>query len=539
VVSNRGRRALGALAASLLGSVALAAPAQADPNNNSVEKLTQAVTLDGVTRHLRAFQRIADANGDNRASGLPGYDASADYVAGLLRRAGYDVTRQAFDFPYFAEFGSTFAQVAPAPTSYVDQVDYDLLTFSGSGTAEAAVVPIDVDLTAPRVSTSGCEAGDFLDGSGQSVVTGRIALLQRGTCPFGQKVTNAEAAGAVGAVIFNQGDGTPEANPDRYELFFGTLGGPVGIPAVSVSYFTGEQFANTAGLVLRITAETTSEIRSTENILAQSREGRTDNVVMAGAHLDSVPEGPGFNDNGSGSAVLLEVALRMAKVKTNNAVRFAWWGAEEAGLQGSNFYVANLPDEELADIALYLNFDMVGSPNYFFGHYDGDDSSGTATVQIPPGSAEIEDVFEKFYADRGLPAEDTDFNGRSDYQAFILSGIPAGGLFTGAEERKTAAQVQLYGGVAGAAFDPCYHARCDSLTPVADGADAALYAQLDEVYRMLGNVNTFALDVNADAVAAAVITFAFDTSTVNDVARAPGRSHGAGRSEDASGHKLI
>jgi Zn-dependent M28 family amino/carboxypeptidase len=527
------------MAASLLGSVALAAPAQADPTNNTVKKLTKAVTLAGVLRHEDAFQRIADANGDTRASGSPGYDASADYVARSLRRAGYLVTRQPFDFPFFEEFGSTFAQIAPTPTTYVDQVDYDLFEFSGSGTAEAAVVPVDVNLTPPRGSTSGCEASDFLDAQGQSTVTGRIALLQRGTCTFGTKVANAEAAGAVGAVVFNQGNGTPEANPDRYELFFGTLGAPVGIPAVSVSYLTGEQFATTAGLVLRITAETTSEIRSTENILAQTPDGRTDNVVMVGAHLDSVPAGPGINDNGSGSAAILEIALQMAKVKPNNAVRFAWWGAEEAGLQGSNFYVGNLTEEQLAEIALYLNFDMVGSPNYFFGHYDGDDSSGTATVEIPPGSAEIEDVFEKFYADNGLPAEDTDFDGRSDYQAFILNGIPAGGLFTGAEERKTAAQVELYGGVAGAAYDPCYHATCDSLTPVADGADAALYAQLDAEYNLYGNLNPFALDTNADAIATAVITFAYDTSTVNDIARSPGRSHAAGRSEDVNGNQVL
>jgi Zn-dependent M28 family amino/carboxypeptidase len=145
------------------------------------------------------------------------------------------------------------------------------------------------------------------------------------------KVANAEAAeaaGAVGAVVFNQGNGDPVTNADRYELFAGTLGGPVGIPAVSVSYATGEAFATTPGLVLRITADTISEIRSTENVLAQTRNGRTDNVVMAGGHLDSVPEGPGINDNGTGSAALLEVALQMAKVKPNNAVRFAWWGAE-------------------------------------------------------------------------------------------------------------------------------------------------------------------------------------------------------------------
>jgi Zn-dependent M28 family amino/carboxypeptidase len=240
--------------------------------------------------------------------GLPGYDASAAYVANKMRGAGYDVTVQPFDFPFFEEFSSAFEQTAPTPTTYVDQVDYDLMDFSGAGDVTAAVVNVDLNLIPPRASTSGCEPADFI----AAPVTGRIALLQRGTCPFGQKVANAEDAGAVGAVVMNQGNGDPVANADRYELFAGTLGAPVGIPAVSVSYFQGEEFANTAGLTLRIQAETISTIRSTSNVFAQSRSGRTDNVVMAGAHLDSEPDTAGIKDNGSGSAALLEIAIKMA-----------------------------------------------------------------------------------------------------------------------------------------------------------------------------------------------------------------------------------
>ena len=179
---------------------------------------------------------------------------------------------------------------------------------------------------------------------------------------------------------------------------------------------------------------------------------------MAGAHLDSVQDGPGINDNGSGSAALLETAIQMSKVKPNNTVRFAWWGAEESGLLGSEHYVEQLTDDEIGDIALYLNFDMIASPNYMFGIYDGDDSGNTApTGFIPPGSAQIEDVFEAFYDSRDLPSQDSEFSGRSDYGPFIAVGIPAGGLFTGAEVHKTAAEAALYGGVAGAAYDPCYH----------------------------------------------------------------------------------
>jgi Zn-dependent M28 family amino/carboxypeptidase len=208
---------------------------------------------------------------------------------------------------------------------------------------------------------------------------------------------------------------------------------------------------------------------------------------------------------------VLETAIHLAAEgddEVQNRVRFAWWGAEEFGLVGSTYYVNNLPAAEREKIALYLNFDMIGSPNYIFGIYDGDDSDREGAGPGPEGSAQIEKVFERYFDTRGQNHVGTDFSGRSDYQAFINNGIPAGGLFTGAEGQKTAAHAALFGGVAGAALDPCYHQRCDSFTPVDDGADAALYAQLDELYKLEGNVNTYAFGHNADAVAYAVGTFA-------------------------------
>jgi Zn-dependent M28 family amino/carboxypeptidase len=215
----------------------------------------------------------------------------------------------------------------------------------------------------------------------------------------------------------------------------------------------------------------------------------------------------------------------MAKVKPTNTVRFAWWGAEESGLLGSEYYVENLSDEEIEDIGLYLNFDMVASPNYMFGIYDGDNSGETAPDGfIPDGSAEIEDLFETFYESRGEPYQDSEFSGRSDYGPFIAVGIPAGGLFTGAEGVKTAAEAALYGGVAGESYDPCYHDFCDNLR--GDGHDDALYAALAEDYELVGNINVDALDVNSDAIATAVLTFACDSSSVNDVAGKPGKSQG-------------
>ena len=187
------------------------------------------------------------------------------------------------------------------------------------------------------------------------------------------------------------------------------------------------------------------ELVTQYNVLAELPGRNDDNIVMAGAHLDGVQRGPGIQDNGSGSAAILETAVQMSKVKPFNTVRFAWWGAEESGLLGSTAYVNGLSEEELDDITLYLNFDMIGSPNHVFFIYDGDDSDGDGFGPGPEGSAQIEKLFESYYTGLGLPFKGTDFSGRSDYGPFIAVGIPAGGLFTGAEGTKTAEEGSAVG----------------------------------------------------------------------------------------------
>ncbi|HWH01727.1 MAG TPA: M20/M25/M40 family metallo-hydrolase, partial [Pilimelia sp.] len=197
--------------------------------------------------------------------------------------------------------------------------------------------------------------------------------------------------------------------------------------------------------------------------------------------LDSVVEGPGINDNGSGIAAILEIAVQMSKlkIKPRQKVRFAFWGAEESGLLGSRHYVNNLSDTELSRIFANLNFDMLGSVNYVRFVYDGDGSNGGPVG--PPGSGEIEKVFTDYFADQRLASTPTEFNGRSDYGPFIAVGIPAGGLFSGAEGVKTEEQAAVYGGTAGKPYDPCYHNQCDTinnLSPqaLAELGDAAAHA---------------------------------------------------------------
>jgi Zn-dependent M28 family amino/carboxypeptidase len=507
-----------ATAVALTGAVAVAGPAYAAPNNNSVKKIEKAVTLEGVMSHLEAFQDIADQYGD-RAAGRPGYRASVDYVVEQLTAAGYTPQVQEFEFEYFDENNVLSRTAGGTTTTYVDGDDYLRNRFdTGSPEGSATGSLVLVDLASPD-NTSGCTADDYGVLPADSVV-----LVQRGGCGFAVKALAAQAAGAEAVIIRN--------NPGDDSLI-NMIGPAAGltIPAVFVTHSVGVDLAGTPGATVTVTVDYDAETRVAWNVLAETAAGNDDNTVMAGAHLDSVQDGAGINDNGSGSAALLETAIQMQNTKPNNTVRFAWWGAEEEGLLGSEYYVSQLSDEEIADIALYLNFDMIASPNYMFGIYDGDNSGGTAEPGfIPEGSAQIEDVFEAFYDGRSLPSQDSEFSGRSDYGAFIAEGIPAGGLFTGAEVPKTAAEAALYGGVPGAPYDPCYHEACDNLT--GEGQDVALYDALREDYDLVGNINTFALDVNADAVAAAVMTFAFDTSTVNAVST-PGKSHGAGKSMDA------
>jgi Zn-dependent M28 family amino/carboxypeptidase len=379
-------------------------------------------------------------------------------------------------------------------------VDWGYLQQSDPGEVTAPVTVVDVQLGADNTNTSGCEAADYA-----GFPAGNIALVQRGVCTFEQKIENAAAAGASAVVFFNAGDNP--ADPSRLGIPAVTLGATntSGIPGVGATYARGVEWVNTPGLVMHVDVNTVRELKTTYNVLAETPGGDADNIVMAGAHLDSVGAGPGINDNGSGSAAILEIAEQMTKVKPTNKVRFALWGAEESGLVGSNFYVDSLSEADRAKIALYLNFDMIGSPNYVRFVYDGDNSAfpvGPNAAAGPPGSGAIETLFHDYFAGESLASSETAFSGRSDYGRFIFYGIPSGGLFTGAEGVKTAAEAAVFGGQAGVAYDHCYHQACDTFA----------------------NVNQQGLEEMGDAVAHAVITYAFDTRSVNGT----GKGHPVG-----------
>jgi carboxypeptidase Q len=202
------------------------------------------------------------------------------------------------------------------------------------------------------------------------------------------------------------------------------------------------------------------------NVIAQTKGGDPENVVHLGAHSDSVKAGPGINDNGSGSLALLEIAEQLSRFNVNNAVRFSWWSGEEEGLLGSEAYVASLSTEELADIRLYLNFDMIASPNFVYAIYDGDGSA--FGIVGPPGSAEAQKLFQVYFNETAeLPSTASEFNGRSDYGPFLEAGIACGGLETGAEGIKTEEEAAIFGGTAGIAYDPNYHGAGDQVSNLA------------------------------------------------------------------------
>jgi Zn-dependent M28 family amino/carboxypeptidase len=402
------------------------------------------VTADAMMAHLTKLQDIAKANNNTRAVGTPGYDASVEYVVGKLRDKGFDVQTVQFEAHVFhAETGSV--RIGDR-TVEAKALDFSLATPPVGVTGPLVTAPDD---------NPACNASDY----GSLPVNGAVVLVDRGTCPFAQKEAAAAQRGAVAMIV---ADNVVE------EQMGGTLGEntDVKIPVVSVTKPDGAALRLTSGpATVKLSAET--KTIQARDVIAQTKTGSTSDVVMAGAHLDSVPAGPGINDNGSGVAAVLETALQLgSSPQIHNAVRFGFWGAEELGLIGSRKYVESLDINALKDIALYMNFDMLASPNPGYFTYDGDQSlplDQRGSPVVPEGSAGIERSLAAYLNSAGKTPQDTSFDGRSDYDGFTLAGIPSGGLFSGAENKKTQEQAKLWGGAADQPFDPNYHKSTDTL----------------------------------------------------------------------------
>ncbi|MCF2572250.1 M28 family peptidase [Brevibacterium sp. UCMA 11754] len=471
-------------------------PALAAGNAGPTEHTDMGVTGDAVMNHLQKISDISTSHADEgfRALGTPGYEESVEYVEQTLEATGaFDVERQAFevDDQTFGEVAVSVdgEEVEVTPASYTEGTEEPLTDLS-------VALPLDEDYSDLDGGQLGCEASDFDDSA-----EGALVLVARGTCSFGEKTQAATDAGAAAVILYNNDSSAPD------EALNATLGERIenGAPTVGVSYNVGndlltkiEGASEEEPLLADFTLETEYTTSTTWNVVAETKAGDHDNVQMFGAHLDGVREGPGANDNGSGSAALLASAEALAEQPTeaDNAIRFGWWAAEEVGLVGSTHYVESLGDAELSKVKSYMNFDMIGSDNYIVGTLDSDGSDVPIPdgVNVPEGSAELEKIFTDYFADNDQPNVGTDFSGRSDYQAFIDNGIPSSGLFSGADGTKTEQEAEWFGGTVGDKHDTNYHQPTDTIE----------------------NVSQESLDIFAPAIGYSVHTLAYDLSDAPD-----------------------
>uniref|UniRef100_A0A0W0GEW1 Peptide hydrolase n=1 Tax=Moniliophthora roreri TaxID=221103 RepID=A0A0W0GEW1_MONRR len=382
---------------------------------------------------LKSLYQIAVDNGGNRAFGLPGYDRSVDFIVNSIKKFDKGNHFTVWKQPFTAQFTRVTLHrfnVSDNESYVPEPLLYSPSTPVGGITAELAVVPGDA---------KPCN-GDELAATGADVA-GKILLIERGSCPdgttFAGKVKTAKAGGALAAIIFNNAPGV---------ISSGTLTAPNPeyVPAGLISQEAGQALRARvlAGekLIVEYEQNQVIENRTTVNVFAETKAGDKNNLIQLGAHLDGVQAGPGINDDGSGTTLILELLRTLDAKRVKNAVRFSWWGAEENGLLGSIFHTSNLTSSEVDNILLYLNFDMVGR-----GVFDGDGS--TYGRVAPPGSDVIEKLFEDFFAARGIPVQPVSLSGGSDYVPFLENlQKPVGGLFTGT----------------GVDQDPCYHKACDT-----------------------------------------------------------------------------
>jgi len=497
--------------------------------NDTPSKLLPCIRTDDLWNHMKAFQAIADANPGpdgmpSRNSGEPGYKASVDYVAGLMKEAGYDVTIQPYKFFYFAYTGiPVFREISPTAHDFTVSSEWNPGQSTGTTTADLQPAGgIIIPPTPTPSSSSGCTAADF-----SGFVPGRVALIQRGTCTFGTKVLNAQAAGASGVIIFNEG------NPGRTGVLAGSLVDASGnrivptIPVAFTSFDIGDSLLNeyqqavqggTALPVMNLSIQAVVNPNAVDyNVIAESKGGNPNHVVVVDAHLDAI-YGAGMLDNASGSATILDIAQMMKNVNPLNKLRFIWFGGEELGLLGSIAYVNSLTPTELSHIGYDLDADVTATPNYLIGILDpaAPDLFGRTVTQTFPNrvykaSKVSRDQSIAYFDSIGLNHELFSPVG-TDAFTFNKAGIPASGLLTGQDCCKSQDEVNLFGGSLG---------NYEGNIPSFDGGC------VDNPFRWcdnLSNNDPTVLTFMSKAFANTVVRMAFDTkvmSASNDLVTKP------------------
>jgi hypothetical protein len=438
--------------------------------NDTPSKLLPCIQTADLMTHMQNFKAIAVANPGpdghaSRNSGEPGYKASADYVAGLMQAAGYKVTIQTYKFFYFAYVGlPALSEVSPISHAHSYTVVDEWNPGQSTGMTTADLQPaggIIIPPTPAPSSSSGCTASDFT-----GFVSGRVALIQRGGCNFGVKVLNAQAAGASGVIIFNEG------NPGRTGVLAGSLVDAAGnrivptIPVAFTSFAIGDDLLNqyqqavqvgTALPVMSLSIQAVVNPNADDyNVIADSRGGDKNHTLVVDAHLDAI-YGEGMLDNASGSSTILDIAQMMRNVTPLNHLRFIWFGGEELGLLGSSYYVNNLSSTDLSHIGYDLDADVTATPNYLIGILDPagpdlfDRTTTTATTfpnRVYKASLVSRDQSVAYFNQIGLNHEFISPTGTDAYN-FNLAGIPASGLLTGQDCCKSPAEVSLFGGQVG------------------------------------------------------------------------------------------
>jgi hypothetical protein len=422
--------------------------------NDSAARLLECIRQGALRQHLIAFQQIANSNRGpdghgNRDTGQPGYKASVAYVAALMRAAGYRVTIQRYIYKGFSLAG--VPKFAAGGRSYQFSKEWFVARLSGGGTVTAPAQPV-------GALGDGCSPGDFA-----RFVSGNIALLRRGACVFDAQVANAEAAGAAGVIIFNtraeprEGDRQSKGSHGSGVAFPAFLSNEVRIPVIGVaSYAVGadlyRRYVAGAAPTVHLDVRTLYDPSAVDyNLIADSPFGDPNRVVVVDAHLDSI-YGAGMLDNASGSATIIEVALKMAKTRTRNQLRYIWFGGEELGLLGSAYYTTTLPAKELRRIAFDLDVDVTATPNYDILVADPEFARNVQNFppNVVPGSQPGNRYFYKYFTAAGLISRPAPFgNDGTDSNSFALAGVPDTGILTEQDCCKSQHEVDLWGGFLG------------------------------------------------------------------------------------------
>lgn len=453
--------------------------------NDTPAKLDACITQPSLWRRLSHFQSIADQNPGpdghgNRDTGTPGYQASVDFVAGLMRRAGYNVTIQPYVYTAYEPSGTS--QFGTTSRSYTLKRDWFVARRSGSGSLTAPIKP-------PSRSRDGCFTSDFA-----GFARGDVALLERGACAVDTQVANAQSAGARAVILFRTEGGAYEAR----------LNDPVNIPVIGVATAVGtdlsRQYRSGSTPTAHIDIQMRRRSGTDYNLIADSRLGNANHVVVIDAHLDSI-FGAGMLDNASGSTSILETALDMAKTPTRNRLRYIWFGGEELGLLGSAYYTTHLTSSELHRIDFDVDVDVTATPNFDIQVADPAyaHNVGFFPKNVVPESKVGNDAFADFFRKVGVVSKPAPFgNDGTDSNSFALVGVPDSGILTRQDCCKQASEINLWGGFLG---------NYEGNIP---GFDGGCVDMQDRWCDNLSNNDPFVLGLASKAVANVTVTLAND-----------------------------